>query len=232
MSEQLKALLEKRAKLVSDARAVLDRHKDAGKLPAEEQAQYDRIMKDAMEATGEIEERNSFAERQKQLAAADAWAQGVEKRNLDPNGRPASNPARAWKPAATAACWRSVRATPSTPTSSRTTCIGGSAITSSAKRCPASCRSSIATCWPTRPAAVTTSSRRSSSSTRSSSPAIAACGSASWPPSGVCSSPPTATSRRSRPTRTTPTGPRKSPPSTRTAPDRTPTAVSPPASAS
>ena len=85
MPEELKSLLEKRAKLVTDARAVLDRHKTAGKLPAEDQAHYDRIMQDAMTISAEVEQRSSFADREQKLAAAEAWGQGVAKRNLDPS---------------------------------------------------------------------------------------------------------------------------------------------------
>lgn len=168
MPEELKSLLEKRAKLVTDARAVLDRHKTAGKLPAEDQAHYDRIMQDAMTISAEVEQRSSFADREQKLAAAEAWGQGVAKRNLDPSTRPPSSTAPV--PAASAArgpAGRSARPTPATSTSSRTISTAASAITSTARRCRASCPSSIATCWPTPSAAATTSSRRWSSSTRS-----------------------------------------------------------------
>jgi len=85
MSAELKGLLEKRANLVKQSREILDRHKDAGKLPADDQAQYEKIFADVNTLTGEIEQRNSYVERQKQLDAADAWGKGVEKRNVDPN---------------------------------------------------------------------------------------------------------------------------------------------------
>ena len=43
MATAVKELLEKRAKLVGDARAILERNKAAGTLPADEKTQYDRI---------------------------------------------------------------------------------------------------------------------------------------------------------------------------------------------
>ena len=71
----VKELLEKRAKLVNDARAILERHKTAGTLPADDKAHYDRIMGDAMNLTQEVEQRNSFAERQ---AAAEVRAAAAD----------------------------------------------------------------------------------------------------------------------------------------------------------
>jgi len=91
MAEELKALLEKRAALVNQSREILDRNNNAGHLPADEQAQYDKIFADVNTLTGEIEQRNSFDERRKKLNEADEWGKQVEKRNLDPNP-PAGTP--------------------------------------------------------------------------------------------------------------------------------------------
>jgi HK97 family phage major capsid protein len=73
MSTAVKELLEKRAKLVGDARAILERNKAAGTMPADDQAQYDRIFADANKITLEVEERNSFDSRQAQLEKAGQW---------------------------------------------------------------------------------------------------------------------------------------------------------------
>ena len=73
MSAQVKELLEKRAKLVNQAREILERNKAAGTLATDEKTQYDKIMGDAMTLTAEVEQRNSFAERQTQLEKAGQW---------------------------------------------------------------------------------------------------------------------------------------------------------------
>ena len=77
MSTQVKELLEQRAKLVTQAREILERNKAAGTLSADDKSHYDRIMADAMTITGEVEQRSSFNERQAQLERAGQWDQQV-----------------------------------------------------------------------------------------------------------------------------------------------------------
>jgi HK97 family phage major capsid protein len=85
MSAAIKELLEKRAALVAQSREILERNKEAGKLGPEDQAAYDKIFGEVNTMTAEIEQRSSFADRQKQLDAAATWGSEVEKRNIDPN---------------------------------------------------------------------------------------------------------------------------------------------------
>ena len=77
MATEVKELLEKRATLVNQAREVLGRGKESGKLSGDDQAQYDRIMGEAMTITQEVEARSSFIERQKKLDQTAAWETAV-----------------------------------------------------------------------------------------------------------------------------------------------------------
>jgi HK97 family phage major capsid protein len=94
---ELKQMLEKRAGLVKQAREILDRHKDKGVLPGDEQAHFDRFWgeqgtesEDTIHGlNGLIEKRNSFIERQQRVEQAAAWDREVQPRNVDPN-RPAA----------------------------------------------------------------------------------------------------------------------------------------------
>ena len=77
MAVELKELLEKRAKLVNQAREVLGRGEKDGRLSDTDKAQYDRIMTEAMTITQDVEARSSFLDRQRQLETATAWDRQV-----------------------------------------------------------------------------------------------------------------------------------------------------------
>jgi len=80
-----KELLEKRANLVAQAREILERHKTTGAIPADDKAQYDKIMGDVNGITLEIEQRANFAKMEADLDAASAWTSQVQPRNVSPN---------------------------------------------------------------------------------------------------------------------------------------------------
>lgn len=85
MAPTAKELLEKRANLVHQARELLDKHQADGFLPADVDDQYKRIMDDVNGITLDVERRNSFDERRRQLDAASQWEKQTPQRGLEPN---------------------------------------------------------------------------------------------------------------------------------------------------
>lgn len=85
MSVELKELIERRNRGVTACRDLLEKHAKDGKLPSDLQSQYDKTFKEEVTEVGiEIEQRNSYAERQKALDDAAAWNEQVVARDVSP----------------------------------------------------------------------------------------------------------------------------------------------------
>jgi HK97 family phage major capsid protein len=69
----------------------LGKHK-TGRMPAEDQKQFDAMMADANALTVEIEQRNSYDSRRLALEQAENWGSGVRNRDVAPNGGDPGNP--------------------------------------------------------------------------------------------------------------------------------------------
>lgn len=115
--ESLKELIDRRNKLVHDARAILDREKDGNRLSADQTAKADELLDQAGQLDAEIEERKKGEGRKQRLAELEGRLADPPARQVPPSSPGANPPARSGDGAALSLPWRGRELTfrPGTP---------------------------------------------------------------------------------------------------------------------